>query len=132
MQFVAVFIAAAACFGFGAFWYITLAKPWMAASGVPVGPDGQPAGGNGPSPHIFSGIAALVVAGMMRHIFVLGQIDTLGKGLVFGLGIGAFFIVPWMAMNNAYGMRPFALTVIDGGNAIIGCGIIGTVLGLFL
>jgi len=33
-------------------------------------------------------------------------------------------------INNAYTMRPFRLTVIDGGYAIIGCGLIGLVLTL--
>ncbi len=132
MQFVAVVVAAIANFAFGAFWYMTLAKPWMAASGVPVGPDGRPAGGMKPAPVIVSAITSILVAGLMRHIFALSGIDTLGEGLVSGLGVGAFFIVPWMAMNNAYGMRPAMLTVIDGGYAILGCGIIGTVLVLFL
>lgn len=33
-------------------------------------------------------------------------------------------------INNAYGMRPFKLTVIDSGYAIFGCAIMGAVLTL--
>lgn len=132
MQFVAVIVAALANFAFGAVWYMSLAKPWMAASGVDVGPDGQPTNASNPIPYIVSAVAAIVVAGMMRHTFALSGIDTIGKGLVSGLGIGAFFIVPWMAMNHAYGGRPAMLTVIDGGYAVLGCGIMGFVLTLFL
>ena len=73
----------------------------------------------------------LLVAGMMRHLLVSAGIDTVGKSLLTGLGIGAFFIAPWVMINNAYGMRPFLLTVIDGGYAIAGCGVIGLVLALF-
>ena len=48
-----------------------------------------------------------------------------------GLGVGAFFITPWIAMNYAYSMRNPRLIAIDGGYAILGCGVIGLVLGLF-
>jgi hypothetical protein len=73
----------------------------------------------------------LLVAGMMRHTFAMSGIATPGSALVAGLGIGAFFITPWIALNNAYTSRPPALTAIDSGYAILGCGIIGTVLALF-
>ena len=64
----------------------------------------------------------------MRHTFALSGINTFGKGMVSGLGIGLFFISPWIMINNAYGMRPFKLTVIDSGYAIFGCAIMGAVL----
>ena len=38
---------------------------------------------------------------------------------------------PWTMINNAYGFRPFKLTVIDSGYSILGCGLIGGVLNLF-
>jgi hypothetical protein len=68
---------------------------------------------------------------MMRHIFGMAGIDSVDKGLIAGLGIGAFFIAPWVLINNAYAIRPFKLTLIDGGYAVLGCGIIGTILTLF-
>ena len=55
----------------------------------------------------------------------------MGAGTIAGLGIGLFFISPWTMINNAYGMRPFKLTLIDGGYSTIGCGLIGLVLSLF-
>ena len=70
----------------------------------------------------------ILVAGMMRHTFALSGIDTWGKGLISGLGVGLFFISPWIMINNAYGDRPFKLTLIDGGYATFGCAIIGAVL----
>jgi hypothetical protein len=72
----------------------------------------------------------LLVAGFMRHVFAMSGIDTGMKGLVAGGGIGLFFIAPWIMINNAYGGRPFALTVIDGAYAVIGCGLMGLVLGV--
>jgi len=128
MGFIAVIAAAAASFVFGALWYMTLSKPWMQAAGIKMTAEGKPDGNGSPLPFVLSGIAMLVVAGMMRHVFALSDIDTMGKGLVSGLGIGLFFISPWIMINNAYAMRPFKLTLIDGGYATFGCGIIGLVL----
>lgn len=73
----------------------------------------------------------IIVAGMMRHVFVMAEISTLGAGLVSGLGVGLFFISPWIMINNAYGDRPVSLTLIDGGYATFGCAIIGALLCIF-
>ncbi|MDE0347749.1 MAG: DUF1761 domain-containing protein, partial [Boseongicola sp.] len=82
------------------------------------------------TPFILAGIAMLLVAGMMRHMFAMSGIDTLAAGLVGGLGVGLFFISPWIMINNAYGDRPFNLTLIDGGYATFGCAVIGAILGI--
>lgn len=131
MELISVLVAAFAGFAFGAAWYMTLAKPWMQAAGIPMDANGKPQGNGSPMPFVLSGVAMILVAGMMRHIFAGSGISTLGGGLIAGLGIGAFFISPWIMINNAYGMRPFRLTLIDGGYATFGCGIIGAVLTLF-
>jgi len=130
MGFLQVLVAAAAAWVFGAVWYMTLSGPWIEASGVRLGPDGKPEGGS-PLPFILSAIAMILVAGMMRHVFAMSGVEGAGAGLVAGLGIGLFFISPWIMINNAYGMRPFKLTLIDGGYASFGCAIIGMVLTLF-
>lgn len=130
MEFVNVLVAAAASWAFGAGWYMMLAKPWVAAAGIEVDENGRPKGSS-PTPFILSAICMVLVAGFMRHIFASAGIDSAGKGLLSGLGVGLFFIAPWTMINNAYGMRPFRLTLIDGGYATFGCGLIGLVLTLF-
>lgn len=130
MGYLAVVVAAAAGFAFGAVWYMTLAKPWMEAANIKVGPDGKPEN-ESMLPYLMAAGAMILVAGMMRHTFALSGIDTIGKGLMSGLGIGLFFISPWIMINNGYGGRPFKLTLIDGGYATFGCAIIGLVLTLF-
>ncbi|UYV37283.1 DUF1761 domain-containing protein [Rhodobacteraceae bacterium D3-12] len=130
MGIITVRVAAAASFLFGALWYMGLSKPWLDATGIEVDETGKPKGGS-LLPFLLAGIAMLVVAGMMRHVFAMAGIDTAIKGLIGGLGVGAFFISPWIMINNAYGMRPFKLTLIDGGYATFGCGVIGLVLNLF-
>ena len=129
MGLISVIVAAAAGWIFGAVCYMTLAKPWVAASGIAVDADGKPVNQSA-TPFILSAIAMVIVAGMMRHTFASAGIDTMFKGLMSGLGIGLFFISPWIMINNAYGDRPFKLTVIDGGYATFGCAIIGAVLTL--
>lgn len=131
MEFLNVIVAAAGSFAFGAIWYMALAKPWMAASGVEVGPDGNPANSASPMPYIMSAVSAIVVAGMMRHMFAMSPVDSIWEGFISGIGVGAFFISPWIMMNNGFSGRPFKLTLIDGGYATIGCAIIGAILMAF-
>lgn len=126
MSIWAVLLAAAASYAFGAVWYMALAKPWMAAAGV----SEDDVNRSNPVPFIISGIAAIVVAGMMRHIFVLSGIDGAGKGLISGLGLGLFIAVPWIMTNYGFAGRSFRLTLIDGGYATGGSAIMGLVLGL--
>lgn len=131
MEIVNVIVAAAASYIFGAVWYMALAKPWMEAAKIEVGDDGRPLNASNPVPYITAFVAAIIVAGMMRHIFALSGIDTVGKGLVSGFGIGAFLVVPWIATHYGFGGKPRKLLLIDGAYATIGCTIIGTVLNLF-
>lgn len=131
MEIVNVIVAAVAGFGLGAVWYMVLAEPWMEAAGIAKGPDGKPEGKQDPMMFAITFLMILIVAGMMRHVFALGGIDTLGKGIVGGFGIGLFFISPWIVINNLYGGRPFKLSVIDGGYATAACALMGLVLTLF-
>ncbi|KAA9007143.1 DUF1761 domain-containing protein [Histidinibacterium aquaticum] len=131
MGFVSVIAAAAAAFVFGAVWYGFLSKPWMEAASVPSDEKGRPANSSSPVPYVTSAVCILVVTIMMRHTFATSGIETLGAGFVGGLGIGAFFITPWIVLNNGYAMRPPVLSAIDGGYATIGCGLAGLVLVLF-
>lgn len=130
MGFISVIAAAIAAYVFGAIWYMTMAKPWMAASGVEVGEDGRPANSKNPVPYLVSIFCLILVAGMMRHVFALSGIDTVGKGLTSGLGVGLFLATPWIATNYTFAGRPRQLIVIDGIYATGGCTIIGIVLTL--
>ena len=128
MEYVSVIAAAIAAYVFGAVWYMVMAKPWMAASGVEVGEDGRPAGANDPVPYIVALVCLILVAGMMRHIFALSGIDSLSKGATSGFGIGLFLATPWLATCYGFSDRPRKLTLIDGTYATVGCTIIGIVL----
>ncbi|MCV2867249.1 DUF1761 domain-containing protein [Defluviimonas sp. WL0002] len=130
MSLLSVLIAAAAGYALGAVWYMSLSRQWMTAAGVACDENGRPLQ-RSITPFILSAVAMLLVAGMMRHIFGMAGVDGFGAGLVAGLGLGAFIAAPWILINYAYARRPGSLTLIDGGYAILGCAIIGAVLGLF-
>ncbi len=131
MEILNVIAAATGAFAFGAFWYITFSKQWMKAADIPMDVNGKPMGNGSPMPFVIGFIAMILVAGMMRHVFHISGIVTLGGGLVAGFGIGAFFVAPWLAMNYAFAMRKSALTIIDGINVIVGCSIMGVILSAF-
>lgn len=137
MEFLNVIVAALAAFAFGAVWYMSMSKAWIAAAEIPVDANGRPtrregqSGGNSPMPFVIGLIAMVLVAGMMRHLLASAGVTSIGGGAIAGFGIGAFFITPWVAMNYAFAMRKPALTVIDGVNSIVGCTIMGLVLNAF-
>ena len=132
MGLFAVLVAALGGFLTGAAIYMSpLSKPWMIAAGIKVDANGKPVDRASPVPFIMSGIAMILMAGMMRHVFAMTGIDTGAKGFVAGLGVGAFMIAPWIAMNYGYAGRPRDLTLIDGLYAIAGPAVIGLILGLF-
>jgi Protein of unknown function (DUF1761) len=131
MELLNVLAAGFAAFAFGAVWYITMSKPWMAAAEIKLGPDGRPANASDKMPFVIGLVGMVLAAGMMRHIFGMTAIDSVGEGLTAGLGIGAFIVLPWVAMNYAFGQRKGMLTVIDGVNIVIGSGLMGLVLMLF-
>ena len=136
MEFLNVVAAAIAAFAFGAVWYITMNKAWVAAGDVTLDEKGTPtrsdgSGGGSPLPYIVGLIAMVVVAGMMRHMLATSGVTTVSGGAIAGLGVGAFFITPWVAMNYGFAMRKPTLTLIDGVNAVVGCTIMGAVLNAF-
>lgn len=135
MEFLNVLAAALAAFAFGAVWYMSMSKAWLAAAEIPVDANGRPTRndgkGGGATPFVIGLIAMVLVAGMMRHMLTVSGVTSIGGGLVAGAGVGAFFITPWVAMNYGFSMRKPALTAIDGVNSIVGCAIMGAVLNLF-
>ena len=110
---------------------MVLSDPWMTASAVARDAAGKPLNSSNPRPYILSAILAIVVAGMMRHVLAASGVTSIPSGAIEGFGIGAFLIVPWIMMSNEFAGKPFQLTVIDGGYAVIGCTLMGAVLMAF-
>lgn len=137
MEALNVIAAALAAFAFGAVWYMSMSKAWIAAAEISVDANGRPtprdaqANGNSAMPFVVGLIAMLLVAGMMRHLLASSGVTSMGGGAIAGFGIGVFFITPWVAMNYAFAMRKPSLTLIDGVNSVVGCTIMGAVLNAF-
>ncbi len=129
MSLIGVLLAAAAAFGFGAVWYMSFGRRWMDAVGMS---EEDLKGNPDPVPFIIGFVAALATAGMMRHVFVTGEVTGVLACTVSGLGVGLFFVAPWIVLNYAFARRPRILALIDGGHVIGACTVIGFVLGLFL
>ncbi len=131
MEILNTLVAAIAAFALGAVWYNVLAEPWMRAIGVPRDKDGKPQTEQTPKLFLLGFLCQLLVAGMMRHVFAQAGVAGIGAGIVSGLGIGLFFITPWIALNNLYSMRSPRLILIDGGYATLACAVMGFVLVVF-
>ena len=129
MQLVAVLLAAAAGFGSGAIWYMVNGKRWAAAVGRS---EEELKADRSPLPFVIGFAANLLTAGLMRHVFAGAGVGGIGGGLVGGLGIGLFFVAPWILTNYAFAGRPRALLWIDSGHVVLACSAIGLVLGVFL
>ena len=128
---LAIVAAGLAGWAFGAVWYFVLAAPWIAASGVATDTTGTPANRMSPMPYVISLVSVMIVSATMYYALNMLGTETVGKGFTSGLGIGACFAAPWLAMSYGFAGRPFKLTLIDGGYAALGSGIIGAVVTLF-
>ena len=54
---------------------------------------------------------AVLAAAMMQYLFEISAIDSLGRGLLAGLGIGLFIVSPWIATFYSFGARPRKLRI---------------------
>ena len=126
MGLVAVLVAGAAGWAFGAVWYMILGTRWMEAAGV-TEEDTQ---NTGPGPYIVTLIMAILVAGMLRHVMATGGVHDGWSGILTGLGLGAFIALPWMVNNIMFSNRSRSLIWMDGAYPVIGMAIMGFILGL--
>ena len=108
LNYLAILIAAVAAFAWGAAYYTTLSRQWLAAVGR-VEPN------KSPTPFIISFVAlivmAWVLAGTLGHLGP-GQV-TIKNGIISGLFLWLGFIATTVFVNNAYPGRKLSLSVID-------------------
>ena len=114
MDYVIVIIAGVAGYVFGAVWYGALGAKWQALVGL--GPEDVKPGANIRA-YVLGVVANIVVAGMMRHIFVASGVEGVVNAAVSGLGLGLFIAGSYLAINYAFARRPMGLSLIDIGHA---------------
>ena len=134
INYLAVLIAALAGFGFGAVYYMSLARPWMNAIGWT--PEEQAAHKKGelnPSklPFVIAIVAnvimAWVLAGLIAH---MGPV-TIRSGTITGAFSWLGFVITTLSVNYAFSTRKPVLTVIDGAHWLGVLVIMGAVIGAF-
>jgi hypothetical protein len=112
INYLAILIAAVAGFAWGAAYYMTLSKQWLAAVGKT---KEDMAGKRSPVPFILSFVGLLVMswvlAGLIGHLGS-GQV-TAKNGIVSALFVWLGFVVTTVFVNNAYPGRRYSLSVID-------------------
>ena len=138
INYLAVFVAAIAGWLIGAAWYRALANPWVAAHGRTMQDfkreadaiKGTPAAW---LPYLLAFVAELVMAWVLAGL--LGHLDsgqvTIWNGIVSAAFVWLGFVATTVAVNNMFGMRKAALSVIDSGHWLIVLVVMGGIIGAF-
>lgn len=126
MDMLGVITAAAAGWMFGAIWYGIVGAGWMQAAGL----TDRTINRRNYTAFVGSFIAALLVAGMIRHLMASSGVTGLMDGAVTGIGLGLFIASPWVVTNYLFAQRPAMLAVYDCGYATGGSAAMGAVLGV--
>lgn len=108
INYYAIPAAAIAAFVWGAIYYMTLSKQWLAAVG-------RTEPNRSPAPFVLSFVGLLVMAfvlsGAIAHLGP-GQ-GTVKNGIISGLILWAGFVLTTVFVNNAYAGRKYMLSIID-------------------
>jgi len=138
VSYLAVFVAAVAGWLLGAAYYMALAKPWVAAHGRTMEEfkrEAEASKGTSSAwmPYVLAFAAefvmAWVLAGLMAHLGP-GQV-TIWNGIVSAAFVWLGFVATTVAVNNMFGMRKAALSVIDSGHWLIVLVVMGGIIGAF-
>ena len=131
INWIAVVLSAIAGYAIGAVYYMTLAKPWMAAAGLTEAMIKGDRGKPNPLPFVIAGLANLVMAAMLFGILVHVGDPTIWRGMVSAFFIWAGFVITTMSVNYAYQLKPARLILIDGTHWLINLLVQGAILGWF-
>ena len=131
--------AAVAAWLFGAMYYGTLGKQWVAAQGSTMEEFKARQAANAgrlsaQMPFILAFVAQLIMAyvlyGLMKHVAHTNPL-TVRIGLISGAFVWFGFMLTAIAVNNAFSGRKSLLTVIDAGHWLGVMLILGAFLGAF-
>jgi hypothetical protein len=126
MNYLAVLVAAAAAFAFGAAWYTILGKPWIAAARLEA-EDMKPSA----LPFVVAAashlVMAWVLAGLLGHMGSL----TLGGGVVSAAFVWLGFVLTTIMVNHRFQGATAMLTVIDAGHWLGVLVLMGAIIGWF-
>jgi hypothetical protein len=126
INWLAILVALIAQQVLGFSWYSRLlfAEPWMAGIGkrpedlVPT-----------PGPFILATIAAVFLPICIAWILHRTNLRGLKNGALVGLGVGVLLVAPALLVHEAFLGYPATVLAIDAGKEIVGCFIVGVILG---
>ena len=130
VNYLAVLIAAVAGWLAGAAWYMSLGKYWRDALGMTA----EQMAENRKNPYawvpfvlVFVGnlVMAWTLAGVLGHFGTVSLKDGIITGALCWFG----FVLTSMLANNAFAMRSYRLTAIDGGHYLVVLVIMGAIIG---
>jgi hypothetical protein len=132
INYIAVLVAAVAAWAAGAVWYMALANPWMAATGITseqIEASKQRPGASLPFVFAFAAnvVMAWVLAGVIGHLGP-GQV-TIRNGVISGAFLWLGFVITTMVVNNSFAMRSRKLLLIDGGYWLVVLMLMGGIIG---
>jgi hypothetical protein len=130
VNYLAVLIAAVAGWLAGAAWYMSLGKYWQAALGVT--PERIEECKKQPYawvPFVLVFVTNLVMAWTFAGILGHFGTVTLKDGVITGALCWFGFVLTAMLANNAFAMRSYRLTAIDGGHYLVVLMIMGAIIG---
>jgi hypothetical protein len=128
VNWLAVILATVASMALGFGWYMALAKPWMAAAGLTKADVDNP----NPTPFIIGAACQLVMAYFVALLtpLLMGEM-TVVNAVSTGAHMWIGFVATSMIINHRYQMKPWSLTLIDGGYLLGVLLLQGVVIGLF-
>ena len=135
LNYWAILIAAIASFAFGAVWYGSLSKQWMAAAGISTADMEQRKAQMGaiPLPYVITFVALLIMAwmlsGVLLHLARGGMPIGVRAGMITGFFLWFGFVITSMTVNHAFQGTKRSLTLIDGGHWLCVLLIQGAILG---
>jgi hypothetical protein len=133
VNFLSILVAAVAAWIFGAIYYTTLGKVWLAAQGkTPESCKIENAGKSTAAkiaPFILSFVGAIIMGVVLYGILVHTGKFTLRAGVISGSFCWFGFVLTTVVVNNAYTFRRPMLTAIDSAHWLGVLVIIGGIIG---
>ncbi|MEP7030618.1 MAG: DUF1761 domain-containing protein [Pseudolabrys sp.] len=133
VNFLSVVIAAVAAWIFGAIYYTTLGKFWLAAQGKTTESCKIENAGKSTVakivPFVLSFVGALITGVTIYGILTHSGLWSLRAGVITGAFCWFGFVLTTVVINNAYGGRKAMLSVIDSAHWLGALIIIGGIIG---
>ena len=132
LNYLAIIVAVVFNQLLGALWYSTLAKPWMAETGM-TQEDAEAMKGTPRQWYPF------VIAIVLAIVFTLGlallvqgmEADNVGEGLALGVLAAVGFVVTSHGVNYAFEGRSLKLMAINSGYPLVSYAVVGILLAVW-